>query len=81
MTDKILSQISPVYGFCPFEKISSSLIDCRAKGRIPDNAQSVIVILFPYYLGEESYKKLNVSKYAVSVHLFTQFPHIFPFTV
>lgn len=65
MTDKILSQISPVYGFCPFEKISSSLIDCRAKGRIPDNAQSVIVILFPYYLGEDAYEGSDISKYAV----------------
>lgn len=65
MTDKILSEISPIYGFCPFKKISSSLIDCRAKSRIPENAQSVIVVLFPYYLGEDAYEGSDISKYAV----------------
>lgn len=65
MTDRILSEFSPVYGFCPFDKISSSLIDCRAKSRIPENARSVIVLLFPYYLGDDAYEGSDISKYAV----------------
>lgn len=65
MTDKILSEVTPAYGFCPFSAISDKLIDCRAKSRIPENAQSVIVCLFPYYLGEEAYKDSDISKYAV----------------
>lgn len=65
MTDRILSEISPVYGFCPFDKIKSSLIDCRAKNRIPENARSVIVLLFPYHLGDDAYEGSDISKYAV----------------
>lgn len=51
-------------GVCEFEKIGE-LIDCRAKSRIPRNARSVIVYLFPYYLGENVYKNSNISKYSV----------------
>lgn len=51
-------------GVCDFEKIGS-LIECRAKSRIPQNAKRVIVYLFPYYLGKEFYENSNISKYAV----------------
>ncbi len=64
-TKEILSQFAPVFGFCPFDKIKDSLIDCRAKSRIPENAQSVIVLLFPYNLGEDAYEGSDISKYAV----------------
>ena len=61
------------YGFSAFSDVSESLIPCRAKARIPENAKTVISILFPYYLGEEYYKSSNVSRYAVSedYHLIT----------
>ncbi len=64
-TEKILSELTPVYGFCPFEKIKDSLIDCRAKKSIPKNAKSIIVALFPYFLGDDAYKDSDISKYAV----------------
>ena len=51
-------------GVCSFSQIGE-LLECRAKERIPKNAKSVIVYLFPYYLGEEYYTESNVSKYAV----------------
>lgn len=51
-------------GVCNFQDIGP-LIECRAKSRVPQNAKSVIVYLFPYYLGEEFYKNSNISKYAV----------------
>lgn len=57
--------ILPV-GVCSFSKLQNNLISCRALERIPENAKSVIVVLFPYYLGDEYYKNLNISKYAVS---------------
>ncbi len=61
------------YGFSAFSAVRESLIPCRAVSRIPENAQTVISILFPYYLGEEYYKNSNVSRYAVSedYHLIT----------
>lgn len=65
MTDRILSEISPVYGFCPYDKISDSLIECRAKSRIPKKSKSVIVALFPYNLGDNAYEGSDISKYAV----------------
>lgn len=65
MINKILSRYAPVYGFCPFEKISDSLIECRAKSRIPSDAKSIIALLFPYYLGDDAYEGSDISKYAV----------------
>ena len=54
------------YGFSAFEDVRDKLIECRAKARLPERAQTVISILFPYYLGEEAYRDANVSRYAVS---------------
>ncbi len=56
---------SPLWGICPFEKIKGSLIDCRAKSRLPENAKSVIVACFPYLLDKSEYAGINISKYAV----------------
>ncbi len=52
-------------GVCSFSKLQNNLISCRALERIPENAKSVIVVLFPYYLGDKYYENLNISKYAV----------------
>ncbi len=60
-----LNDILPV-GVCSFEKVSENLLNCRAMERLPENSQSIIVYLFPYYLGEEYYINSNLSKYAVS---------------
>lgn len=62
------------YGFSDFYKIKDRLIECRAKGRIPENTKTVISVLFPYYLGEEYYKNANVSRYSVSAdyHIITK---------
>lgn len=61
------------YGFSSFAAVRDRLIACRALERLPQNAQTVISVLFPYYLGEESYKNANVSRYAVSAdyHIIT----------
>lgn len=57
--------IAPLWGICPFEKIKNGLIECRAKGRLPKNAKSVIVACFPYLLEKSEYQNSNLSKYAV----------------
>ncbi len=57
------SEILPC-GVCDFDSVGE-LLNCRAKQRIPKNSASVIMYLFPYYLGEEYYKNSNISKYAV----------------
>lgn len=54
------------YGFSAFSDIEDSLIECAAKKRIPENAKTIISVLFPYYLGEDCYRSSNVSRYAVS---------------
>ncbi len=51
-------------GVCDFCEVDT-LIECNAKRRVPDNAKSIIMYLFPYYLGEEYYGNSNISKYAV----------------
>ncbi len=50
------------WGVCDFSSILP-LLDCRAKSRIPEKAKSVIVCLFPYYVGECEGR--NLSRYAV----------------
>ena len=61
------------YGFSAFAAVKDRLIDCRSKARLPENVETVISVLFPYYLGEEYYKNANVSRYAVSAdyHIIT----------
>ena len=61
------------YGFSSFAAVKDRLLECRAKARLPENAETVISVLFPYYLGEEYYKNANVSRYAVSAdyHIIT----------
>ena len=53
-------------GVCDFSAVKDKLIECRAKFRLPEGAQSVICYLFPYYLGRDAYENSNISKYAVS---------------
>ena len=68
MNEKIvetMNGISPLWGICPFDKIKSELIDCRAKSRLPRESKSVIVACFPYLLEAGEYENRNVSKYAV----------------
>lgn len=60
-----MNGISPLWGICPFDKIKDSLIDCRAKNRLPSNAKTVIVACFPYLLDKSEYEEINISKYAV----------------
>ena len=50
------------YGICPFSAVEDKLLSCMAKGRLPENAKSVICVLFPYKVPTE---KGNLSKYAV----------------
>lgn len=57
--------ISPLWGFCPFKEIETGLIDCRAKNRLPEDSQTVIVACFPYLLDSTAYQNRNISKYAV----------------
>lgn len=54
------------FGVCAFDSVRDKLLPCRAAQRLPENAKSVISVLFPYYLGEDYYKDANVSRYAVS---------------
>ena len=49
-------------GFCSYEQIKTKLLDCRASGRLPKNAQTVIMCLFPYKVKDE--KPQYISRYA-----------------
>ncbi len=62
------------YGFSSFDAVREHLIPCRAASRLPENAQTVISVLFPYFLGEGYYGDSNVSRYAVSAdyHIITK---------
>lgn len=41
-------------GFCEYSEVSDHLLNCRALGRIPQNAKTIILLLFPYKVKEES---------------------------
>ncbi len=63
--EEILSRYADVFGYCEFSRVEKYLIKCRNIEKIPKNAKNIIVVLFPYYLGEEAYENSNVSRYAV----------------
>ncbi len=50
------------WGVCRYED-TLPLLPTRSRNRIPKDAQSVIVILFGYYIGE--YPERNISRYAM----------------
>lgn len=66
MKDKITKIINKVgikdVGFCAFSEISHTLLDCRAKERLPEGAKTVILLIFPYKVREE--KPQGISRYA-----------------
>lgn len=49
-------------GFCGFDAVKALLLDCRAGQRIPQNAKTVIMCVFPYKAAEKPPKFL--SRYA-----------------
>ena len=64
--DTLRTLLGPLpFGVSSYANIKDRLIDCRARSRIPQNAQRVISIAFPYYLGKEYYENSNISMYAV----------------
>jgi epoxyqueuosine reductase QueG len=50
-----------IYGFCPFIE-ALPLIECRAKARLPEFSETVIVCAFPYLIKDKG--KRNLSYYA-----------------
>ena len=50
------------FAVCDFSFVKDKLINCRAKGRLPKNAKSIIMAAFPYKVKNE--KPLNISRYA-----------------
>lgn len=63
--NSLMNSISPAWGICDYSVLKNHLLSCSGKIRIPNGATSVIVALFPYYLGEDAYTKANVSRYAL----------------
>ncbi len=53
----------PDFGFLPFSAVKDSLIPCRGIKRLPQNAKTVIMMLFPYYIAP--FPERNISLYAV----------------
>ena len=51
------------FGAIPYTAVSDHLIPCRAVSRIPQDAKTVIVMLFPYYIAP--FPERNISLYAV----------------
>ena len=50
------------YSFCSFGEVKDRLIDCAAKKRLPQQAETVIMFLFPYKT--ENRPPVNLSRYA-----------------
>lgn len=59
---RLLSPYAPECGFVSFDAVLP-LLECRAKFRLPQDAQTVIVCLFPYAVSEQEGR--NLSRYAI----------------
>lgn len=53
------------WGACPYDAVASRLLPVRAAARLPENPQTVLVLLFPYLLPDEAYRGTHLSKYCV----------------
>ena len=60
----IMDNTAPAWGVCDYAVLQNHLLPCAGKTKIPQGAASVLVALFPYYLGEDAYFGANVSRYA-----------------
>ncbi len=54
-----------IWGVCPFEAVREYLLPVRSRARIPENAKSILVFVFPYLLEEEIYTDARLSRFAV----------------
>lgn len=58
-----INDLLPIpFGVCEFSAVSKNLINCRKKTEIPENAQSIILFVFPYKVKENPPE--NISRYA-----------------
>ncbi|MCR5484511.1 MAG: DUF1730 domain-containing protein [Clostridiales bacterium] len=64
-SEKILNDVAPAWGVCDYCDFAEHILPCRAASKIPENSKSIITMIFPYYLGEETYENSNISRYAV----------------
>lgn len=60
--EKILQPFATAYGVCGFAALQQRLRACRAMARVPKNAKSVILFLFPYRFPDD--EKRELSRYA-----------------
>ena len=49
-------------GFCAFDLVKERLLPCRALRRLPENAKTVILLLFPYKVRDAHPE--NICRYA-----------------
>lgn len=57
--NEIMRRFVPDHGICDFEKIRPHLIACRAIDRVPKNAKSIIMCVFPYRFPEDGRRELS----------------------
>ena len=66
MTEKVLKTVEcsgiKDWGVCSFSLVKEKLINCRAISRIPQNAQSILLCIFPYKV--QNFRPHNISRYA-----------------
>lgn len=60
--ERIESLLGVNVGVCSFSEVQDKLISCRNKEKLPENAKSVILFLFPYKVKQE--KPKNICRYA-----------------
>lgn len=59
---EILKAFTPDCGVCAFAPLVPHLLSCRAAARLPENPQSVVMLIFPYRFPENGTREL--SRYA-----------------
>ena len=59
---RLVTQFVSDFGICDFAELAPHLLSCRAAARVPKNAKSVLVCLFPYRF--EANEKRELSYYA-----------------
>lgn len=56
---QIMLSFVPDYGVCDFSELHPYLLSCRAAARVPKNAKSVILCVFPYRFATDNKRQLS----------------------
>ncbi len=68
----LLHRFTPDYGVCDFAEVEPHLLSCRGMTRVPKNAKSIIMCIFPYRFPDKEKRELSYYACVNDYHIVVQ---------